>query len=236
MSMTDYDRALYQWLQTWLTDRRLDRFAEVLKMRTRHFTVAIENLYQTHNASAVIRSCEAFGIQDVHVIEHENRFQANPEIALGTDQWLTIRRYESDDGSTDSTTECINDLKNRGYRIAALVLHEESVPLDSISVEEPTALLLGNEKDGLTQTAISQADVLVHLPMYGFVESFNVSVAAALALQQLTSALRASEVHWHLADEEREELMFAWTRKSVKHVERFERQFAEQFRENHDKE
>jgi tRNA (guanosine-2'-O-)-methyltransferase len=223
-SLTPDDRALLAHLSEFLTPRRRERFAEVLRRRTRYLSVVLADVYQQHNASAVLRTCDAFGIQDIHVVEVEHEFDANTEIALGSDQWLTLHRHAGAEGLQN----CLNELRAQGVQIAATVLHAESRPVGELDLARPTALLFGTEKDGLPPAAIELADVLVHLPMYGFVESFNVSVAVALCLQQLVPRLHASALPWRLSPEEEEQLIFRWTRHSVPGAEAIERRFQSQ--------
>jgi len=219
--MTSHDQALLEYLQEFLTPERIDRFANVLNNRTRNLTVVLENLYQVHNASAVLRSCDAFGIQDVHIIEADNNFQTNKGIALGADRWLTIHQYRGADPSAD----CIEQLKDAGYTVAATVLHHDSIPVDDLPVDQPVAVMFGTEKEGLSETAIELADQLVHIPMHGFVESFNVSVAAALTLENLVRRVRETAIDWSLSVDEKAELELEWTRQSIDQVEALERRF-----------
>lgn len=219
--MKSQDQALLEYLQEFLTPDRLGRFTEVLDLRTRHLTVVLENLYQMHNASAVLRSCDAFGIQDVHIIEGDNSFQANSGIAMGADQWLTLHNYRGE----DATANCIEQLKDAGYTVAATVLHENSTPIDALPVDQPLAMVFGTEKEGLSEEAIDLADLYVHIPMYGFVQSFNVSVAAALSLENLTRRIRESDSDWTLSADEKAELELEWTRLTIPRVEALERRF-----------
>lgn len=225
--MTDSTTDLLDFLTGFLTPRRLERFHQVLEKRTRWITLVLSDLYQQHNASAILRTCDAFGVQDVHIAEQDHLFETNPEIALGTDQWLTLSQ-RSGPGSLEET---ITALRQRGYRIAATVLHAESRPVDELDLDQPVALMFGTEKDGLSSEAVELADVRVHLPMYGFVESFNVSVAAALCLQQLIPRLHRTAHPWQLSAEERRELLLRWTRQSVPGAEALERRFAAQKRQ-----
>ena len=223
--MNPFHVALAQHLSEFLTVRRRRRFQDVLSQRTRHLHVVLADLYQQHNASAILRTCDAFGIQDVSIAETEHEFETNPEIALGTDQWLTLHNYR---GPT-ALSDCVRQLRSNGYRIAATVLHQDSRPVSELCLDEPVALLFGTEKDGLPADAISAADELVHLPMYGFVESFNVSVAVALSLQTLIPRLHSSSAVWQLSETERQALWLQWSRLSVPGAEAIERRFQEEW-------
>lgn len=209
--LTPDEQAVFAYLSDFLTPRRRERFASVLAQRTRFLTVVLENIYQDHNISAVLRTCDAFGLQDVAAIEKEFGFEVNRQIALGTDQWLTIRRF----AGPSPTVDCLTDLKRRGYRVVATSPRPGSFPIDKLPLDEPVALVIGNEMDGVSDETLSMADHCVHLPMYGFVESFNLSVATALCLQSLVTRIRATRDDWGLSPEEREHLLLDWTRKSI---------------------
>ncbi len=215
------DLELSEYLQSFLTEERRERFDRVLEQRTHWIQVGLVDLYQQHNASAVLRTCDAMGVQKVHVVESYNEFDPNPDVALGSEQWLTLTHYQG----ADAVEQCVTTLKSQGVCVAATVLHADSRPIAELPLDRPVALLFGNERDGLPQSVIEAADELVHVPMYGFVESFNISVAAALCLQTLTERLRASEILWLLTPEEKVRLQLEWTRKSLKKVDQLERQF-----------
>ncbi len=226
--MTEYLRTLRNHLATFLTDHRRERFEAVLQFRTRRLAAVLVDLYQQHNASAVLRTCEALGVQDVHIVETEHEFETNPEIALGTDRWLTLHRYHG----PDALDHCIRELRRRGYQIAATVLGRKSRPVCEVAPDQPLAVMFGTEKEGLPESAIAAADLHIHLPMYGFVESFNVSVAAALCLNELLESLRRSREDWHLTAGERETLFLDWARQSIPGAEAIERRFHEEWRRN----
>lgn len=221
--MTEYERGLSKYLQGFLTPQRQAKFTEVLHQRTRQITVVLVDLNQSHNASAILRSCEAFGVQDVYVVEFQHRFETKREIAMGTDRWLTIHRF----GGDAALDRCFDALTQFGYRTAATVLTPETTPISKISVahEQPLAVFFGTEKHGLPEEVIERVDLHTHIPMYGFVESFNVSVAAALTLQNLTQRLKQESQTWPLSPQEQEELWLNWTRESINNCDALERYF-----------
>lgn len=215
------EQLLVQYLLQFLTPERRERFVEVLRWRTNHIQVGLVDLFQKHNASAVLRSCDALGIQQVHVVESYNEFETNHEIALGSEQWLTLNQYTG----PKAIEECVATLKSKGIRVVATALHAESRPIDEVPLDQPIALFFGNEKEGLPQSFIDAADLITHIPMYGFVESYNVSVAAALSLQTLLRRLRSDSFPWHLDEEEYFALLLEWTRKSIRKIDLIEKQF-----------
>lgn len=223
--MTEYEQALSKHLQEYLTKARRQKFAQVLAQRTRKITVVLVDLFQEHNASAVLRSCEAFGVQDVHLIESTYKFATKRDIAMGTDRWLTLHRYRGENALDD----CFNSLEKKGYQTASTLLDEKSTPLRDVPLEDctPLALFFGTEKEGLPSEVIDRTDFSIHIPMYGFVESFNVSVAAAISLQILTTKMRHADHDWNLSDSEKEELLFYWTRKTVPSCSAIESRFQE---------
>ena len=211
---------LSDYLKQCLTDDRLQRFDEVVKFRTRHLTVVLENVYHEHNASAVLRTCDCLGIQDVHVIESQNSFSPNPEVALGASKWLTVHNYRSDsepsnDSQLNVSVDCIRHLKEEGFRVVATSPRQDSLPLSDVTIDQKTAIVFGAEQIGVSDEAISESDDLVHIPMYGFTESFNVSVSVAVILQPLTTLLHASDIDWQLTDTERGDLIERWVRQSL---------------------
>jgi len=214
-------REIVEYLAGFVSERRRGRMEGVLAQRTRLLTVVMEDIYQPHNASAVLRSCECFGVQDVHLIESENEYQVNPQIAVGSSRWLTLKRY------ADSPS-CLAALKENGYRLVATTPHEDDCTLDELAVDGKIALLFGTEDEGLTEGTMATADQFVRIPMYGFTESFNVSVCAALILRELTGRLRKSGLDWGLVDVEKLDLRLEWYRKSVKSVELLEKRFLEE--------
>lgn len=220
-------------LQAFLTPARRRRIEEVLRSRTRHLTVVLENLYHEHNISAVFRSCDAFGVQDVHVIDRSATFRVTRDIALGTHRWLTLHCYQGQDdrGCGDPAAQCLSRLRNRGYRIVAAVPDAEARPLRTLDVSQPAAIVIGHEKWGVSEQLRAAADELVTIPMCGFVDSLNASVVAAVCLHDLTSRLRQSGLAWQLTSAEQDELRLQWTRQSVRQSQEIERRFLQSVRE-----
>lgn len=206
------DLKLLEYLQTYLTERRRDLFDEVLSERTRHFTVVTEDVYQLHNTSAVMRSCDIFGIQDLHVVEELDSKRIDKEIAMGAQKWVDLHRY-------DTINDCISTLKANGYRIIATTPHRDSQLLNDFDVSEKSAFFFGKEDKGLSDTVMEAADSFLKIPMYGFTESLNISVSAAIILQQVVSKLKQTKIQWQLSAQEKELLKLAWTKKTIKSSE-----------------
>jgi len=217
---------LTEFLTDFITEKRLERIKEVASKRTRHFAVALENLFQGHNASAVLRTCDCFGIQNVFAIENVNKFQPNEEIALGAEKWLTINHFNEE----NSIEKCYTELRRQGYRIAATTPHGNPVPVDEMDVSKPLALVFGTEKEGLSEKAIELADFTVALPMYGFTESFNISVSAALFLQKVIDKSIAQKVDRFIDIKEQQELIAQWILKTVSDPEGLLKKYLETHR------
>lgn len=216
-------KRLTGYLREFATEERWETISEVAAKRTRHITVVVENIYQPHNASAVLRSCDGFGIQDVYIIENDNEFDASSQVTIGADQWLNIQRFNKK--GVNNTISCINTLKEKGYQIIATSPHENDTDLNNLSVDQKTALVFGNELDGISDTVKEMADGYVKIPMTGFSESFNISVSAAICLYDVTLRLRNSEVNWRLDEDELEQLKYEWLKNSIKAGDELEKKW-----------
>lgn len=217
--------ALITYLRQFATEERWQRINEVLTNRTRYLTVVLEDIYQPHNASAVLRSCDCFGIQDVHIIENKNEFDPNKGVTIGADKWVSLQSYNQP--QQNNTERCFGKLREQGYKIIATTPHENDVTIDEVSLDQKTALVFGAELTGLSDYALKQADGYARIPMVGFSESFNISVSAALCLYELSTRLRKSRDDWQLTEPEKQELQFDWIKKSVRAPEKHIRRFLE---------
>ncbi len=206
-------RKVVEYLSDFVTEQRLQRIFSVLAARSRYVTVAVEDLFQTQNISAVLRTCECYGVQDVHIIENENEFQVHNAISLGANKWLTMHHYNSGE---NRAAQCIKQLKESGYTVVATLPNDESLFLDELPIDQPVAFLFGTELKGLSPQAIALADKTIKIPMYGFTESFNISNSVAIVLSLFVEKLRKSNHKILLSEEEREILLLEWLQKSVK--------------------
>ena len=220
------NKKLVEYLSGFITTRRRELFDRILEQRTRYIAVVLEDIYQPHNASAVLRSMDCFGVQDAHIIENSNEYRINPDVALGASKWLSLMRYNA---AQSNTEKALSGLKEKGYRIVATTPHQQDVSLADFNLgEAPVALLFGTEMRGLSPTAMSMADVHLKIPMYGFTESFNISVSAAIILYHLKEKLMQSGINWKLSPEEKTELLFEWLKKSIKRSDLLIREFLSQ--------
>lgn len=214
--MIDLDYLAF--LENILTDNRKEKFLRVLGDRTKHFTIAVEDVFQMHNTSAVMRSCEVFGIQELNVIEQRYGKKIDKEIAMGAQKWVDINQY-------DSVSTCISTLKNQGYQIIATTPHENDCLLEEFDITKPSALFFGTERDGLSEEILQKADGFLKIPMVGFTESLNISVSAAIIIQNLTNRLRNSDIQWQLTEKEILEKRLAWAKNSIKDIKRIEARY-----------
>jgi len=211
-------------LSEFVTAGRLDRLRQVLALRTRRLTVVLDGIKHDHNISAVMRSCDAFGVQDLHLIEGADRFSAAAKVAMGSQRWLSLHRYEGEDASAG----CVETLKSQGYQLVATGPPGPGTEsFDEISLNRPLALVFGNERNGLSPAMRAGCEGMISIPMQGFVESLNISVAAAIIVQNLTTRLRASKIDWPLTDVERQTLLLDWVRKSISAVRAIEQRWIE---------
>lgn len=213
---------LLSHLLEFISDNKKQLFEKIIQYRTKHITVVLEDIYQSQNASAVLRTCDCFGIQDVHIIENKHEYQINPDVALGSTKWLNLIKYNSKENNTLETFE---NLRKNGYRVVATTPHKNDCTLENLDFTSKFALVFGTELHGLSEIAIDNSDDFVKIPMYGFTESFNISVSAAIMLHYLTYKLRDSEIDWQLNEQEMTDIKLNWVRQVVKSSEQLERKF-----------
>lgn len=221
MSTTDI-HLLTDFLGQYLTESRRATIEKVLQARTRYMTLVLEDIYQSHNASAVVRTCECMGIQDLHIVESKSKYSVNKKVLMGSNKWMDLIRYK--EKGENNTATCYAKLKAEGYRIVAT--HPSSgISLDDVPIDSKIAVVMGNELKGITKFALEHADETIRIPMFGFTESMNISVSAALCIRSLVSRIRSSEVEWKLKDDEKDNLRLDWYRKSLKKPAIMEKDF-----------
>lgn len=201
-----------KYLSGFISEKRKQRFDEVIANRTNHLRIVLEDLYQAHNASAVLRSCDCFGIQNVHFIENRNNYKISADVAMGSSNWLTIHRHSKGE---NNTRETLLHLKSLGYKIVATTPHKNDYTIDTLPVDKKIALVFGTEIDGISPDVYELADDYVKIPMYGFTESFNISVCAALCMYELTTRMRKEIKEIALTDEEQTNVYFDWLKTSI---------------------
>ena len=220
------DADLIQFLSRFITPERLSLFNKILSQRTNYLTVVLEDLYQTQNTSAVVRTADCFGIQNVHVIENKHAFEVNPDVVRGASNWVSVIQYND---TAMNTPEALQKLRREGYRIVVATPHDHDVDLENFDLKKgKAAIVFGCERPGLTEWAMKEADEYMKIPMVGFTESLNVSVAVAVTLHHLTDQLRNhTNIDWHLTEIEKQKILLDWLRTSIKRVDLLEAKFEE---------
>ena len=217
-------KKLINYLSGFITPERLRLFEKILDNRTAYITVVLEDIFQPQNASAVLRTCDCFGIQHVHVIENRNKFKVDNDVALGASKWLTIHKYSR---KAENSLEAINFLKKEGYRIVATSPHHNDQLLPDFDLNKgKSALVFGSELPGISEIIMQEADEFLKIPMTGFTESFNISVSAAIILYKLTEILGNQEaIDWQLTMQEKDAIKLQWLRNSIKRSSLLEQHF-----------
>ncbi len=214
MSINYNNNALIEYLCGFITEQRKELFDRLIELRTDYMCIVLEDIFQPHNASAVLRTCDCFGVQNVHIIENSNTYEINPDVVLGSAQWLNLFRHNS---QANNTADTLVQLKQQGYRIVATTPKQIESTLENFDIHcGKFALCFGSELPGLTETALQLADEHIYIPMYGFTESLNISVSAAICTQSLMQRIRNSNISWHLPDEEKTKVYLQWLRNTIK--------------------
>ena len=221
MSILTHEIAEY--LKEFVVNERRELFEAKIKERTQHLTIVLENIFQGRNISASIRSADCFGIQDVHVIENDNFFNDDSEVSMGAEKWITTKRYNQ---YKHNSIEAIKKLRAEGYQIIATTPHETDCSLYDLEItEKKIALFFGSEIKGCSKQTLELADKKIKIPMYGFTESYNISVSVSLCLQHLTYKMRKSNIDWRLPIVEQNNVMIQWLRNSIKSASAIEKNY-----------
>lgn len=203
-----------EYLKNFVTDAKNELFARAIEERTSYVTLVLEDLFQPHNQSAVMRSADCMGIQHVHLIENRNSYDMHSSVSQGAREWLTLHRYRKEQ---NNTPEAIRELRKQGYRIIATTPHTRDVFIDELDLTKgKMAFFFGTELTGLSPLVLEEADEFVKVPMYGFTESLNVSVCAALVMYSVMQRLRKSGIDWKMAEEEKIPVLLQWYKHSIK--------------------
>lgn len=206
--MTEDSYVLQEFYKA-ITTNKIELFERIAAARTRHITAVIEDVYQEHNASAVIRSCECLGIQDIHTLEKRNKYAVNKDIALGAANWVDIHQYYNNEKPVNA---CIKNLRERNFKLVGTSPHSKT-KLEDLDVNEPLALFFGTEQDGLSKETLLQMDEQIKIPMFGFTESYNISVSVAMVILDIRTRLENSNISWKLSKDHQTKLKIKWCTK-----------------------
>ncbi|MEN8928555.1 MAG: RNA methyltransferase [Flavobacteriales bacterium] len=221
------EEELIEYLSQFAHENRVELFNEKIHQRTNHVTLVLEDIYQAQNTSAAIRTCDCFGIQNVHVIENINEFNVYKDISLGSSNWLSITKYNEKENNTKA---CFDTLKKDGYKIVATSPLQHHPSLFDFNIDQKVALVLGNELHGISDIAKEEADEFITIPMYGFTESFNISVSAALCLSEISNRVRQSGIDWKLTPEEQNKVLIKWYKHSIKQGKKLAKEFKKNYK------
>ena len=198
------------YLAEFILPERFATLERAVGQRTNYMTLLAENMFHPQNASALVRHCEAFGVQNIHTVETLCRFNPNLNIVRGTDKWVDIHRHAS-------TADALRALRADGYRIVATSPHRESCTPETFDVRRGKfAIVMGTEKTGISDEVFAEADEFLKIPMCGLVESLNVSACAAIIVYMLSERMRREVKEWRLSDDERTRLLYRWMADSVR--------------------
>ena len=225
MNKTTRD-GLIRHLSQYVSQNKIDKINRVLKYRTRYLTLILEDIYKPHNASAAIRTCECFGVQDIHIVENTSPFSLNEDVTQGSSKWVTLHRYN--EKNKNNTQTCIKALQNNSYKIVATTPDGDSRSLEKISFDTRLAFIFGNEEEGLSDDALQAADARVTLPLYGFTQSYNISVSVAILLSRIMDKRYQADTQWQMTENEKAELTLTWYRKIVRASDLIEKAYLEQ--------
>jgi tRNA (guanosine-2'-O-)-methyltransferase len=221
--MSSKEKKVTDHFSQYITDHKKQFIEKVLSERTRHITLVLEDIYQSQNASAVVRTCECLGLQDIHIIEEDSKYSVNKRVLKGSNKWIDLYRYKMK--GFNNTEICFRKLREQGYQILVTDPSPDGVSINEIAIDNKIAVVMGNELHGTSNFAIEHADQKIFIPMHGFTESFNISVSAAICLNTLLTKVRESNVSWQLTEEEKEVLRLQWYRKVIRRSDLIEQEF-----------
>jgi tRNA (guanosine-2'-O-)-methyltransferase len=210
-----------------ITPNKVGLFEKIAPQRSRHLVVGLENIQQDHNASAIMRTMDCLGFQELHLIEKNNNYQFQRDIALGAARWLDVMQHQQE---PEPVLDSIAHLRQKGYQIVATSPHIKASTPQNIDLTQPIALFFGAEKHGISEELSANADAFLHIPMHGFTESFNLSVSAALVLSALRTRLEAGSIDWLLSPEAQTELKISWCERILNGGPQLAQKFREEFK------
>ena len=200
---------IFEYLKQFLTEERLQKIEHFAEESSDFVLPVLEDVYQFRNAAAIVRSVEACGFHKVIALEEENVFDPNLRVTKGADTWVEVEKMPA-------TLQSLEDIKNRGYKILAVSPEKHASMLPDYQVTEPIALVFGNELEGVSEEILDFADQTLAIPMYGFTQSFNVSVAAAICMYELKQKLLKSGIDYKLSEDQKLKMKIRWAVNSIR--------------------
>lgn len=223
MTEKEKNQQLTDFFLRYVSDHKKQFIDKVLSQRTRYVTLVLDDIFQAQNASAVVRTAECMGLQDIHIIENEAKYEVNRRVLKGSNKWLDIHRHKLK--GFNNAEICFRKLKAEGYKIVITDPSPEGTPIGELAIDQKLAIVMGNELKGISAFAAAHADEKVNIPMYGFTESMNISVSAAICLSTVIPKLRQSELDWRLTTDEQQIVKLNWLRKIVRKSDVLEKEF-----------
>jgi len=205
-------KAAYNYLCQFITEQRRNLIESRANERTNRLTLVLQDIFHPHNVNAVLRTSDCLGLRDIHVIEGKYAFKTSQNISKGASKWVNVYRHPDE-------AACLHTLHKAGYVVFAASPHHEAATPVNVDLSKPIALIFGSEKLGLSSYVLKHADGIITLPMVGFTESLNVSVAAALCAYEITRRLRNEGHSWQLTESESDELKLEWAMRSARSAE-----------------
>lgn len=222
--LTPTEQLVLEHLARFISDHKKQGVEKVLSLRTTQITVILEDIFQSQNASAAIRTSECMGIHNVHIVENISKYSINPRVLKGANKWMNISHYTSK--TENNTLSCFKMLRSEGYKILVTDPSEDGISIHEIDAAHGrVALLFGNELRGASREALKEGDQKVKIPMYGFTESLNISVSVAMCLGALVTKLRLNGIDTSMSQSEKEKIRLNWYRKIVRKSDLIEREY-----------
>jgi len=198
----------YNYLLNFLTDDKIEKFSTLIHLKTEYILPVFEDIYQFRNAAAIVRSLEGLGVNKMVALEGKNFFKPEESVSRGAEKWLKIERKPH-------TLESLLEIKSKGYSIVSVSPEKDALDIENVSINKPIALIFGTEWEGVSQEVLDISDACVKIPMYGFTQSYNVSVATAISVYSLMNRIRNSEIKWQLSEEYKLEMQLYWAKNSI---------------------
>lgn len=222
--LTPTEQLVLEHLAQFVSEHKKQGVEKVLGLRTTRITVILEDIFQSQNASAAIRTCECMGLHNVHIVENISKYSINPRVLKGANKWMNINHYTS--RTENNTLSCFQRLRSEGYKILVTDPSEDGISIHEIDVTQgKIALLFGNELRGASREALNHGDQKIKIPMYGFTESLNISVSVAMCLGALVTKLRLNGIDTSMPQSEKDNIRLNWYRKIVRKSDLIEREF-----------
>jgi tRNA (guanosine-2'-O-)-methyltransferase len=209
------DEGFLKYLEGMMPESKMQKIAQVLPYRTRHVVTVIENVLDSNNTNAILRTSEALGIQEAHLVYGNIKYIPQKSVSKGAHLWMDTFKYGEE--HCNNALECIRGLKNRGYQLA-VTSPDGKCATEDLDICKPIAVCFGQESKGISEVFINCADITIRLPQHGFTNSYNVAVAAGMVLMPIMKELRKSNIAWQLSHDEQKAIYHRWILNYTEHL------------------